>query len=332
MKYDNIYVVCPANKVTGGPDALHQMVYYLKKLGRKASIVYYCEKKDQVAEIPFPYRIYLDSYKMFDEIDDDELNAVVLPEMYSFLSNKIKKAQVFIWWLSVNNNSYHTFLNKSIEIIKAVKNGKLYRINNIIEKKAYNFSNSNHIQLCASQYAYEYVREHVIENVYKCIEPISLKFLDCYSNWDKKLSKENVVLYNPAKCGEYVQKLIEQGGDFVFIPLKGYNQNELIDLYKRAKVFIDFGPFPGAERMPKEAVLYGCAIITGLHGASAYYEDVKIADKYKIDEEVSSIEEVLNKIAYCLKQYERIYHDFDEYRDMVLGLEKGFLRSLEILF
>ena len=58
---NKIYVLCPANIVTWGPDALHQIVFYLNKIGYDASIVYSSEKNEHV-EIPFPYRCYIDSF------------------------------------------------------------------------------------------------------------------------------------------------------------------------------------------------------------------------------------------------------------------------------
>ena len=61
-----------------------------------------------------------------------------------------------------------------------------------------------------------------------------------------------------------------------FIPLKGYNQKELISLIqgKHGLHWIWF--FPGAERLPKEAVINGCLIITGRNGASNSHGDVHI--------------------------------------------------------
>ena len=61
-----------------------------------------------------------------------------------------------------------------------------------------------------------------------------------------------------------------------FIPLKGYNQKELISLFRESMVYMDFGFFPGAERLPKEAVINGCLIITGRNGASDFHGDVHI--------------------------------------------------------
>lgn len=97
-KYKNIYVICPANSVTGGPDALHQMVYYLNEMHLNAKIVYVsnaADKKDfKIAE---PYRKYLDAFLLEKDIQDDECSAIIIPEMYSKKIRLFYKAKIFIW-------------------------------------------------------------------------------------------------------------------------------------------------------------------------------------------------------------------------------------------
>ena len=56
-----IYVLCPANVITGGTDALHQFVYYCKQIGLDASVVYYSESDDSINSICKPYQGYTDS-------------------------------------------------------------------------------------------------------------------------------------------------------------------------------------------------------------------------------------------------------------------------------
>ena len=56
-----IYVFCPYGLVTGGPDALHQLVYYLNKIDKKASIVY-CDIEGRNHNIPRNYLPYVSSY------------------------------------------------------------------------------------------------------------------------------------------------------------------------------------------------------------------------------------------------------------------------------
>lgn len=47
-------------------------------------------------------------------------------------------------------------------------------------------------------------------DVYKAIEPISKKFLDKYNeSKDCEYIKEDIILYNPAKCYKIIKKLIK---------------------------------------------------------------------------------------------------------------------------
>ena len=96
-----------------------------------------------------------------------------------------------------------------------------------------------------------------------------------------------------------------------------------------AKLYVDFGPFPGAERIPKEAALFGCCIITGRNGASNYYGDVPIPDEYKFADYMSQTDVIIEKIRDVLKYYDVCKSNFENYRKMVLALEENFMNSLK---
>lgn len=344
MKYNHVYVITPCF-VTGGPDALHQLVFYLKRLNIKADIVYVGE--DNKFKIPIPYQIYIKSFLTLNDIVDDEKNVIITPETHIYYMDMFSKIQKMIWWLSVDNNLKHrTFLNKLFFVscmpFVLVKNRKLIKghvfryIKNRLSLKPYRFyrENSKIIHLCASYYAYDYVSLRSSNKIYKCIEPISKIFLEKYYSLNniKKLVRQDIVLYNPAKSKKYVTKLIKKFPNIKFEALQGLTQEQLINKYLTSKVYIDFGSFPGAERMPKEAVLFGCAIITGKHGASNYYGDVSIPNEFKLNEKDIKISEVGKKIEESLKNYDNLYSRFDEYRNVVLSLEDSFMISLNKIF
>ena len=81
-----------------------------------------------------------------------------------------------------------------------------------------------------------------------------------------------------------------------FHALQGYNQKQLLELYRNSKVYMDFGTFPGAERVPKEAVVNGCSVLTGLYGASGYYNDVPLPKEYKIEANVKNLPLIKEKL------------------------------------
>ena len=84
--------------------------------------------------------------------------------------------------------------------------------------------------------------------------------------------------------------------------------------------------------MPKEAVLFGCLIITGRKGASNFYNDVMIDDKYKFNEDKDKIGEIINLIKDMLAHYEKYVPDFKVYKNHVLSLENCFESDINKIF
>ena len=189
--------------------------------------------------------------------------------------------------------------------------------------------------ICASFHAYDYVSKRSKKEVTIGIEPLSKFFLELYAEKKKEIpliEKNDVVLYNPKRCGYFVRFLSRFLPEIKFEPLTGLTQNELVSKYMTSKLYVDFGAFPGAERIPKEAVLYGCAIITGKRGAASFHKDVPIPDEYKFGNPIKQIDEIAEKIRFVLRNYEKVYSDFDEYRETILNLEKNFTKSLGNIF
>lgn len=344
-----VYVLCPANAQTGGADALHQMVYYLNNLNICAKIVYRVDKDyDKPVEIPDRFKVYVQDFLLEKDIVDSQDNAVVITESYTKDRLKYRNAKVYIWWLGINDNITCGFLKKILFFtflpLRVIMHWSLYKehfftiVRNVINMEIYPFrrENAQITHLCASFNAYEYVSRRSHNTIFKCIEPISKRFLNTYHQEKKNISKnnrENVILFNPLRKYDDILNLIsEKAPELCFEPLRGLTQEELIEKYKTSKLYIDFGAFPGAERIPKEAVLFGCAIITGKRGASGFHGDVPIPDEYKFGDPVSQIDEIVAKIRYVLDNYENVYSDFDEYRETVLNLEDNFIKSLKETF
>jgi len=352
MSFDRIYILCPAYKVTGGSDALHQMCFYLNCFLRlNASIVYFKASPTDSDDffIPKPFNIYIDSFKRESDIIDDKKNAVIIPEWYTKKRLSFRNCKIYIWWLGINESLTWT-LCKKIYFLAAllwqiVKGNGFYRKQNIIAniksvwgKECFPFGKEppRIKHLCASYHAFDFVSQRTRNSTFLCIEPLSKFFLNTYSKDRQNISAENrknIILYNPARKYEDILNEINTADPSLqFIPLQGLTQEQLIEKYKTSKLYIDFGAFPGAERIPKEAVLFGCAIITGRRGASGFHGDVPIPEEYKFENPSSQINEIVKKIRYILDDYENVYSDFDEYRKTVLNLEDNFIMSLKKIF
>jgi len=348
-KFEKIYVYCPANVITGGPDALHQLTYYLNLIGCNAELVYFTYSKKMDIAIPFPYKNYITSFRYEYEVQDSSLNAIIIPEFAGEKAKKFKKSRVFIWWLSVDNNRNRKNLFWKLFFFatlpaRLIVNYNHYKshfneaIRVTLQTGPYSFNRErdNVEHLCASYYAYKYVRSNTQKNVHLCIEPISKFFLDDFKEWQNchlnDIERSSEILYNPKKSSKFVKELEKYGANLKFFPLEGLNQKQLIEKYKSAKLYVDFGPFPGAERMPKEAVLFGCSVITGRNGASSVYEDVPIPESYKFESKLEEIPNIIKMINVVLEKFDQTKKDFDEYRLMVLNLEANFIKSLKEVF
>ena len=71
----------------------------------------------------------------------------------------------------------------------------------------------------------------------------------------------------------------------------------MLNLLARAKVYIDFGNHPGKDRIPREARMQGCIVITGKNGSAKYFEDVPIEEKFdKSPKNISVISTLIKQI------------------------------------
>ena len=56
---------------------------------------------------------------------------------------------------------------------------------------------------------------------------------------------------------------------------------------RRAKIYLDLGNHPGKDRLPREAAMAGCCVITNQRGSAYFDADVPTPHKYKIDDRKS---------------------------------------------
>ena len=97
---------------------------------------------------------------------------------------------------------------------------------------------------------------------------------------------------------------------------------------KQSKAYIDFGNHPGKDRLPREAAINGCCVITDRRGSAAFSQDVPIPDEYKFEDTDDNIPQIVDKINDTLSNYNNKKHDFDEYRNKILAEHQQFISDL----
>lgn len=337
-----IYIFSPAYLVSGGPEALHQLRYYMEKQGIDAWIVYIGNHNQKAEDaIPKRYKHFFPNKKKCiweDEYVDAYDNLIIMPEFYSFKLLAYSHSKKAIWWLGVLaydgrkinlDREWLSQFNFMIRMLKKLKYQLKYAINYI--KACYLYYIGHVTNYCASQFAYEYVNGKRHQKAIMLVEPISKEFLDAgYVSIKDLASRQNGVLYNPNRQSE-IMSLLLQRKRFFYIPIKGYTPEEMIKLYRRNKLYVDFGSFPGAERMPKEAVYNGCNILVRKNNASVNDFDVAIPDKYKL-ENVSDPEIIEQIMREMMKHYREQFSDFDCFRNKIDNLEKNFEKVIREQF
>lgn len=336
-----IYIVSPYYK-TGGPKSLHQLANVLVEKKYDVYMVYYCNGEYIKADsILFDFCKAKITEK--EAIIDKSENKIIVSEYDTGILLDFKQLEKYVWWLSLdyyrcNKLYYYSYLKlrkKSLPkillpfamiykgMIKKDKRGKYLKFNE--------FKNMKHMYNC--EYIHRYLLKKGIpeENTSYLCGPLE----ENYNNINKENIlefKENIVLYNPAKINKKFLRKIYREVNYMdktikFIPIQNMTRDEVYNTLKKAKVYIDFGYFPGPERMPREAVSLYCNIITSKLGSAANDIDVPITDNYKFEMNNQNVYKVANLIIKMCNNYEQYINDFDVYRIKVKSQIDNFEKN-----
>ncbi len=330
-----IYVVSPT-MICGGADALHQLVYYLNLLGFHAVVVYpYADENYTMKE---RYRQYTDKWLYMRDIEDKTENIIIFPEDNTYLKyyKNFCKMQKTVWFLGLRFyrgfcGDYYTFVQKCWWIVKMCMIGVQSCFG------GYRIGDKNSLNLTASHYAFDYLKRKG-GNPHLFIEPVSLEIIQYMKQrqfqFDGVEKRENIILYNPQREQNLVvaENLKKQFPQYQIIPLKGYSHDEMLSLMNKSKLLMEFGNFPGAERIPKEAVICGMCIIANNAGSARFKQDVVIDDSYKFDGFDNHQRQIYTLTADIMEHYENHVHNFDNYRKTIYQLEENFIRQIKEIF
>lgn len=319
--YQKILVVCPAGAVTGGPEALHQLCAHMNSLGLPAFMCYL--PFDQLANAPKPYERYKTQSAPYEDVSG---NLIIFPEVDPMLALKVMHAQAALWWLSLENfleRRHVSPLHDKIRYMKRVIQGRRPWGGARALKNLLHFSQTEHSS--------HYLRSCGIKPI-PLIDSINEDFLtDRYL--DRIDHKQDLILYNPTKGWRVTHKLIEAFPQWQFVPLKGLNREQLSEKLYAAKLYIDFGHHPGRDRMPREAAMHGCCLITGRLGSAGNAIDLPIPNQYKLDSSspqfISEFGEIASQV---LNDFPSHYAAFNPYRKWLQDEPRIFKEQIQHYF
>jgi hypothetical protein len=244
-----LVVVCPANAVTGGPEAMHQLVHIANHVERGSAAILYWPFAPHTT--PQPYQHYVCPKILRDQVPEDAL--VVFPEIWPEMAHTFKN-RCALWWLSVGNFGTHGQRN--------------------LDKIS--------LHLCQSEYAWDHVRD----------KGKRMMLTDWVSVQPVLRERQPQVVVNPAKDAGLLRPFV-QSGRFQVAELGGMDSLGVSEVLHASKVYVDFGKHPGRDRLPREAALAGCLVMSTYIGSATYWEDMPLSNWYKFE----TLDEVIGKVA-----------------------------------
>ncbi len=347
-KKTKIYILAPANTYTGGPECLHQLAFYLSKIYKVKTLIYYLpnEVKDPVHRNFKHYKIDYTNI-----IEDQKDNILIMPEHYAFLKAGLSYSNIrkVIWWLSIDNYFGFKFkyqFKKHVRSLIKLPYNLITLFNRITNfyfgiftyhdylKIFYKCSNLNKqreiiqasTHLVQSYYAYDFLKNK-LNNLHFLFDFQNKKLM---ANSKIKNKKENLICYSN-KSNEFIQ-LLKRSSNEKFIELKGLSPEQMIKVFKKTKIYIDFGYHPGKDKMPREAVLFNNCVITNCKGSANNNFDILINRKFKFKQKYSDLDKINLTIGLLFKNYKKQITMFKNYKQKVLNEEKVFKNQILKIF
>ena len=343
MKYDKIYIVVPEKLETGGPETFHQMCGVINDNHfSECYIVYINVKNFKIvkSEIPERYKKY--NVLTTDSVEDSPRNLLMVAEGETHVLKHFKHITKMVCWLSLlyhypykcsvveENYKKHILLNKFIRyLFRFMTHPKrLFLYKEISYRKMKNCRLSYNC-LCEKEYL---SKKGLTFTNYLC-GPISDDYFE--SGKEKSVNKEKIISYNPKKGKKFALEVIasfkkKYGNSFTFVPIENMTNLQVINTLKKSSLYIDFGYFPGHERIPRQAVLLHTNVLTSRFGAAGY-KDIVVPEKFKLDANVRNIENIVDTMFELASNPDEYYHEYDKYREFTNWQRDNFFNEIKAI-
>ena len=325
-RYRKVLVVCPGNAMTAGPEALHQLVAEMNRLGLGAEIVYH--PFDTVFETPAPYRKHGAPVGRYA---DEAGTLVLFPEIFTTLALRVRQAEPAIWWMSVNNFTGERYGRPWRDRLRAFKYALKGRtpwggVKALAHLRQFAQSDYARAFLARQGVASEPLSDPIpyyTEPAYLAALPARLA----------AAQRSDVILYNPSKGGPITARLMAACPQWRFQPLRGLDREQLAQAFFGARLYIDFGHHPGKDRLPREAALHGCCVIVAKHGSGANPVDVPIPERFKLDvQDPGFVPRFIAVAGEVFAEFERCSEELAGYRTAIAREPIAFREQVAAAF
>lgn len=289
-----IYIACLKNLVTGGIELLHQLCHELNTYADIDAYIWFEDEKDAI--IPEPYKKYGNIVAINSRPSKDTV--LIFPES---------------WAKMLNEDMFKDYT-------KVLYLESVYWYEHWIPKEQYLKFPEGTIFLSQSWYAYTWLKEKTGLEAIMVTDYLN----DEYMSADLSKPRKRQVLYNPKKGLEVTKRIMVELPNEKFIPIANMSVSEVKALMEESMLYIDFGNHPGKDRIPREAAMCGCCVITNRKGSADNLIDVPIPSEYKFHECFMDL--AISQMKFVLDNYNGCKYDFDDYREVIKN-EKGWFKK-----
>ena len=274
---------------SGGPEALHQLCQISNELGHDASILY--DNAPHTELVTFFCDVYPLAKRTL-HADDDPDTIVVVPETYRLDTGNASlfpTSTIIVWWLSLDLG--------------------MPQLEHFLQYPNIYFA-------CQSEYAMHFVGSLCRNKSFMLTDFVRpINFPPCI--------KEDIVVYHARK--DHATPAICLQHDIKCKAIHQVDAEESQRIMHSAKVYCDLGHHPGTDRMPREAAMQRCVVITGTRGSASNDLDVPINNKS------DNVDEIVALIKNALANYDSEYASQAPYRAWISDERTRFTTEISQL-
>lgn len=291
-----IYILSPYIS-SGAPEALHQLCHHLNTIGLYSYIVYFDKQRETGYDL-----LYQDMYPNIKESKTIEDGSVVIffeIVKYTIIEKlySVKNCRYMLWWLSINNAIMFNTMETNLQHPRMVH---LFH-GEFIKKYI--------LPLLTHSQPWYYLHDYIDTDIFN----------------EGTFVNDDIVAFNPSKDCLSAPLLIPR--KYRTLPLIDLDRPYFIHTLQKCKVYLDLGAHNGRDRIPREAALLGCVIITNRFGSAEFEEDIDIPEECKVTKEGEALE-LIEKI---FKDYSYYYKIQQQYRDGLLLDKNRFVDQLRYI-
>jgi len=107
--------------------------------------------------------------------------------------------------------------------------------------------------------------------------------------------------------------------EIAFTPIEGMTGIEVTKKLRRSAAYVELGPLPGRDRLPREAIRQNTPIVMLKRGAGVFFDDFPLPEIYRVAFDENWIADTSAALRRVLAEPERALEDQRSFLDWVLS-------------